>query len=492
MNLRYITVIFSVLFFFAAQHTFAADGAVSQEEFRKVIHELKNEIKTLKDKNIQLNGKINTLESKEQARQDTDIGDLKEDVEELSELMQTVERKSVLDRIQMNAELRTRCDWFTYRDDKTNHDESVDAIFSNRFRLNLFSKINANLQIHARLVMYHTWNDLSVPSYPRHQEFNRSRVPGETDIKAERVYADYFFKLGEKFPMALSFGRLPTTDGLPTDLRDDTPRKSTYPGLMWDTEVDGIGLSLGLEPLTGLKDSALRFIWARIVEDGDSKVYRRSSYDLNDIDVYFAQFETGFKSMADTIFVISSVYMPDWMTGDMRPLGLKPVDIQGEMGSYWKVCLYFQSKRFMGSDFDIFAGWSYNDYNGNGQDVWGIGPGNLIKINNKLIAGNGTGVHAGFRYNIPWKVLNNAKFGVEYNHGSKYHSGGNWSSEDPLQKLNNRGGGTWDFYYIQPIDKHFKVRVGYTYLQKRYDGLPPLKRVDEKITNGYILLDAKF
>ncbi len=491
MNLRYITVIFSVLFFCAAQHTFAADGTVSQDEFRKVIHELKNEIKTLKDKNIQLTGKINTLESKEQTRQDTDIGDLKEDVEELSELMQTVEKKSILDRVQMNAELRTRCDWFTYRDDKTNHDESVDAIFTNRFRLNLLSKINKNLQIHARLVMYHTWNDLSVPTYPRTMEFMQSRVPSDTDINVERVYADYFFNLGEKFPMALTFGRLPTTDGLPSDLREDTPRKSTYPGMIWDTESDGISLSLGLEKLTGLKESAFRLTWGRIVEDGARNVYRRSTYDINDIDMYFAQFETGFESMPETLFVISSLYSPDWIGGDLRPLGLKPVDIQGELGAFFRIVFFLESKRFLGSDFDLFAGFSYSEYDGNGKDVWGAGPGNIIKIEQRFTNGCGRGFYAGFRYNIPWQALRGAKFGFEYNTGSKYHGSGNYAAEDPLQKLNTMGYAL-DWYYIQPIDKNFKIRVGYTFVQKRYLGLPPDKRVDEELTNAYLLLDAKF
>ncbi|MFC1592199.1 DUF3373 family protein, partial [Thermodesulfobacteriota bacterium] len=423
---------------------------------------------------------------------DSDLLTLKEDVEELSEMMGVVEKRSLLDRVQMNAELRTRCDWFTFRDDKTNHDESVDALFSNRFRLNLKSKVSDRLVLHARLTAFYNWNDNSVASYPRITSFNRSRHPDDNDIEVDRVYADYFFNVG-KVPMSLTFGRLPTTDGLPTNLREDTARKSAYPAIAWDTEMDGLALNIGLESLISLKDSTLRFVYARLVEDGDDVLYRRSSYDMNDIDVYFAQFETGFARLPGAIFILNVMYAPEWIGGDARPMGLTPIDIQGELGSIFKFAAYFQAERFLGSNWDLFAGYSYIDFDGNGKDVWGA-LGGLIKVETRLNDGNGYGFHVGCRYNIPWKVLNRAKFGVEYNYNSKWHLVPNYGAEDPLRKLMNHGY-AWDFYYIQPIDKNFKVRLGYTYMQKRYTGDSPNavpERTDQQITNAYILLDAKF
>ena len=84
---------------------------------------------------------------------------LKEDVEELTELMSVVEKKTMLDRIQIGADLRTRIDWFDYKNDVTNHEEEVHALGSTRFRLILKSDITKNLKFSGRLAMYKNWND---------------------------------------------------------------------------------------------------------------------------------------------------------------------------------------------------------------------------------------------------------------------------------------------------------------------------------------------
>ncbi len=74
--------------------------------------------------------------------------------------------------------------------------------------------------------------------------------------------------------MALTVGRLPHSDGMPTDLRNDTERKSTFPSFMWDLESDGVVLSLELNKLTGQRQSGLRFVYGRVVMDNDQSLYR--------------------------------------------------------------------------------------------------------------------------------------------------------------------------------------------------------------------------
>ncbi len=88
--------------------------------------------------------------------------------------------------------------------------------------------------------------------------------------------------------------------------------------------------------------------------------------------------------------------------------------------------------------------------------------------------------------------MNNPKFGIEYNYGSKYWTDTNQGSEDPLNKLNTRGY-AWDFYYIQPINKILSARLGYTWLRQEHPDLGDEDvRYMNRITNTYLLLDAKF
>ena len=105
-------------------------------------------------------------------------------------------------------------------------------------------------------------------------------------------------------------------------------------------------------------------------------------------------------------------------------------------------------------------------------------------------------MYIGFRYTIPYEPLNMPKFGYEYNQGSKYFYTANLGSEDPLNKLNVNGR-CHDFYYIQPINKYLMIRTGVTFLKRDYPTVNARLQSSssgykETITNGYMLIDARF
>ena len=107
----------------------------------------------------------------------------------------------------------------------------------------------------------------------------------------------------------------------------------------------------------------------------------------------------------------------------------------------------------------------------------------------------GTAFQLGVRANLPFKGLNEPKFGVEYNKGSKYWVGMSMAAEDPLHKLDTRGD-AWDIYYIQPFSRYFSARVGYTMIHYDYSGSgsyygTPLE-ADQDVTNAYFLIEARF
>ncbi len=485
----------------------AADG-ISRAEFMKVLQELKtvqDKVENLSRENRDLRREISDLKTSDAVVQDATINDLKEDVEELSELMTTVERKSMMDRIQFGAELRTRADWFDYnerasssiwgRRNRRGKGEEVRALVSNRFRLNLKAQISDNLQFHGRLTMHKNWMDNDMPDF---MDYRASRRPSDNDLNVERAYIDYFFSLHEKLPMALSFGRLPMADGLPTDLRENTPRKATFPSLAYDTEGDGVGLSIVLDKVTGLKNSALRFIYMRTVDDNDMYPYRTTELNLEETNYYITQFETMLpgKYLQDILFITNFIILPDVPSMDLTGQGLTPIDLPESMGDMWYLTFFMQAKNFLGSNFDWFFGFSYYDLDTHGGPVkYGLGPIPInITFNNKDNRSNkkATAYHVGLRYNIPVSILNNPKFGIEYNHGSKYWLANTGASEDPLNKLATRGY-AWDFYYIQPINRNLTMRFGYTFVRNRYKmGMAGPDHVRQKIQNTYLLLDAKF
>ena len=396
--------------------------------------------------------------------------------------------------------MRTRFDWFHFDDNDTEQTDSVDQLPSNRFRLNLKADVSENMIFRGRLVVFKNWGDNDIPSYPTLSSMNASRTRTDTTVKVERAYVDYFFG---GTPLALSFGRLPFTDGLPTDLREDTPRKSTYPSLAYDVEADGIALSYGLEGITTLPSSSAKLIYTRTVNDNDDQIYMDNALGIEGMDVYLLQFETGFPgAMEGTLFILNYIYVPEMRSPDLTSLGLTPTSLPESIGSFHKYTFFLESKRFMGSLFDWFLGYSIIKTKADDLAIYDTGapaPFNEYPVGILNDDGTsdrtGTAFQLGVRANLPFKGLNEPKFGVEYNKGSKYWVGMSMAAEDPLHKLDTRGD-AWDIYYIQPFSRYFSARVGYTMIHYDYSGSgsyygTPLE-ADQDVTNAYFLIEARF
>ncbi len=494
------------------QPAFAQSGGVSREEFLKVVgemqkqnRELAQEIRELKKEKAgresELTQRIRQLEQKQPAGNDASVAQMKQQVDEMATIVESVEKKALTDRVNFAAELRTRFDWFDYKDDRNGKKDEIHGAPSNRFRLNLQSQVTDNLKLTGRLTMYKRWQDNNAMN-PINA--NEARVPGDEDLRVERMYADYYFKLTEKFPMVLTFGRLPQTDALPSNLREDTPRKGTYPGLSYDLEADGMVLATSLSQVTGLPDSTLRLIYSRTVDQEDDylKTYRQPQYHMDDSDTYTIQFETGLTGfMRNSIFIANYIYVDNFQGADLSGetysgTPFKVVDWAESTGDVHKFTFFLMAERFLDSPFDWFAGYSYMMTNGTGVARYRVGPIDIPPlglVSDRKRDTNSYAFHVGMRYALPWKALNGSKFGMEYNYGAKYWMGFNNASEDPLHKLNVNGH-AWDFYYLQPISKNFNLRVGYTFLHNNYFNqyISKVQDIDEKITNTYLLLDAKF
>jgi len=348
------SIIILILFTFTGL-SFASGDTVSREEFMKVINELKTQREQDSNTIKKLSEEIETLKNtKGTIADNSDIEILKEDVEELSELMETVERKTLLDRVKVTGDLRTRMDWFDYKNDATNHEEEVHALGSTRFRLLLKSDIAENLKFTGRLAMHKNWNDSDYNLGS--SSFSRSRARTDEDLKVERAYVDYFFSLHEKLPMALTFGRLPNTDGLPTNLHEDTPRRSTFPGLAYDNEGDGVALSVNLDKLTGLPGSALRVLYLRTnvdnIDDVDTtndEIYYNNEYHFKDAQSFIVQLETGFPGkLSGTTFMLNFLMLNPFANINPQPwidAGLTAGDYPNQLGDICKLTAYIQSER---------------------------------------------------------------------------------------------------------------------------------------------------
>jgi len=528
------------LFILIVIHTISI-AQICASDVQKMTHE---DYEIIKEKVIELKQRIKRLEKRKHhlidkqkiARQ---IDDLNDDIEEYSEILHKVERKSLLDLINLNAELRTQFDWFSFKghdyepyttikigDEKHEH---VRMLPTNRLRLGLRANLSENFKFTSRLGMTRHWSDDDIPVYPELNFMNTSRKPSNLDVKVERAYIDYFFTLAHHLPIALTFGRLPTTDGLPTDLRENTPRKSTYPGLAYDCESDGIALSFLMDHYLPLRQSAFRFVWVRRVDDNTQYfmdqtlsdkygVYRVDEESMDTLSIYIAQMETYLPDpFHQTLFMLNYLWIPDAPASDLRyDPNLQPfydsdipmvyADVPDTEGEFSKLTCLLESKDFLQSGLDwfieisflkskaegalhfmfdpsalglpgepILARDAYNEYHNispshaNDLEALRKAPPSIGLLNCDGESDRSAhAIHIGFRYKLPLDQFNYPKLGMEYNYGSQYWFGMNAGSADKLNKLDIRGS-VWDLYYIQPINRYFMTRLRYTQVHFDYD-----------------------
>jgi len=524
----------------------------------------------IKEKVIELKQRVERLEQRthnpiDKQKIASQIDELNEEIEEYADILEKVEKKSLLDLINIKAELRTQFDWFNFK----GHDyepyttikvgaekkERVRMLPTNRLRFVLRANLSDNFKFSSRLGMTRHWQDDDIPVYPELNFLNTSTKPTNLDIKVERAYIDYFFTPVDNLPMALTFGRMPSTDGLPKDLRDNTQRKSTYPGLAYDCESDGIALSILLDNYIPLPQPAFRFLWIRRLDDNaqyflDQKlsdkygVYRDDEHAMDTLNIYISQIETYLPDpLHETIFIVNYIWIPDVPPSDLRyNSGLKNFfdpnitmlypDIPDTEGELFKLTCFLESKNFLQSGIDWFGAVSFIQSKAKGALRFMFDPAAAGLPGEPILARlaydkykdfpqaeelkplrnapppigllncdgesdqSGHALHLGFRYNLPIEKFNFPKIGVEYNYGSHYWFGMNAGSADKLNKLDIRGS-VWDFYYIQPINKHFMTRLSYTHVNFNYDdgmsfyhGKP--MEIDHQVSQFSFVLDARF
>jgi len=420
---------------------------------------------------------------------------LEKDVEEIYDTLDQVETKTLKDRINFGAELRTRMDNFYLRDHfdpvlGRKRDQSNDNHWTNRFRLNMDAEITKGLLFHGRLAVYKNWADSDrVMTFA---DPNTAHVPDTTTLKLDRAYVDWIVP-GTPVPIAITFGRHPSSEGPPTEFKENRLRQSTYPALLFDGEADGIVATVGLEKYTGLKNSGLRLAYGKgFQDDDDMDIYLDSRGGLDDLNLMAVFFETELPSLPDSLLVLSWVRGTDFVDSPINTsVNLGDMDIFGA---------HVQVPNVADSGLDIFFSWGLNKSNANGKFInVPVAPGMTVPMGLLSADGDsdrtGWAILAGLRYTLPFDFLNKAKIGFEYNHGSKYWFSFTQGANELYNRLATRGD-VYDIYYIQPLNRYLFLRTGYTYVDYDYSGsgwhLGQPQRIDDELSDFYVLIDCRF
>ncbi|MCB2182021.1 MAG: DUF3373 domain-containing protein [Desulfobulbaceae bacterium] len=447
-----------------------------------------------------------------------DLDRITGDIDNIYDTLDTVETKTLKDRINLGAELRTRVDNYKLSDlgaadmmivknpatgglatFMPDDDDSDDNNWTNRFRLNMDAKISPTLSFHGRMTVYKNWGDSDITTWANYNDINRAHRPGTSGVKLDRAYVDWVPNF--VLPIAVTIGRHPSTEGPPIEYRENRKRQSTYPSLLFDAENDGIVVTLGLDRYTGLTNSGWRFAYGKGYhsdrDDSSSFSFFDDSNDAGDTNMYATFLESQIPGVANSLIVFSYAHISDLASsflGDDGPVDLGDMDLYG---------IHLQASNIMSSPFDVFVSWAGNDTDASGKAVdysvpLGF-PAGSLPLYGLLSDGtkdrSGSSIYAGVRYNIPCSFLNDPKIGFEYNHGSKYWMSMTMASTEMFNKLATRGD-AYEVYYIQPVSRNLFFRAGYTKIEYDYTGSGDHRgqpvETDAELDNYYLLMDVRF
>jgi hypothetical protein len=368
-----------------------------------------------------------------------------------------------------------------------------------RFRLNGIARFD-DFTFHTRISTYYLWGDRDRMDYFPY--LTAGRTPdGGTELFLERAYVDWKFR---NSPVTLTIGRLPVGGGPPSDFKEDSVRKSVYPILYFDSALDGIILSVGLDKATGVRHSGIRIGYGKPYQsDVDPAFYLQRS-DVKDTRGLFLLYESPLPEWVgdETLFVagvsylwnitnlldVNSVYSVNATTGELIPLN----EARYNIGNMEAIGIHLQAKRFLYSNFDTFLSAGVTRTLPKPVYVETPEGTRMVSLLGSAEKKTGWAVYTGFRYNFD--RMN--KFGFEFNHGSEYWLTFSQAPEDLMKKLTVNGN-VYETYFIHRFSDRIMSRVGFIYLD--YDhlmGIPTWatapEEVDLNIKTLYGLLDFRF
>ncbi len=351
-----------------------------------------------------------------------------------------------------------------------------DSLLTNQLGLNLHVNVMEGVTLTTRFLMYKAWGMQNGGGTQAGYFADRQNavfdgtvghVPGSSALYVDEAYATVKDLFGSS--AWFSAGRRPSTNGVPTNIREDrdVTGASGTPGLLVDYAFDGATLGAAPE-ISQLPGFAAKVCYGRAYESGYSNETNNTSpQDTDLLGVSVLAYETP-DARVDLQYqrgfhIMDNLPGPNVTTnlGDIEEFGASAVRTLRDLGP---------------GDLTGFAsaGLSEAMPNGNRYDAGsGATPGlmcNGADCQNR----NGSAYYVGLRYDFH-KTL--TKIGAEFNHGSK-----NWITFVPAgddmwtSKLGTRGQ-VYELYAIQdlgrsPITRDGRVlmRLGWQYYDFTYTG----------------------
>ncbi len=446
------------------------------------------------------------------------VQELEERLRDAEDLLDAVETRSLLQRIQWSGDYRTLLTHGRYSGPSPDGardamgrpigvDLQNDEQWLHRLRLNMEANPYKDLRFTGRLTMFKRFGTNTATLFA--QDSSESRIPRNSAVRLERAWIDWF--VHDK--VALSMGRVSYSNGSPGELRENLMESDATWGMqMVDGEYETVNVTFA--PSENLLMRTFYASWAFPQEEDINSLYLPLTNGTKNLRIIGGNID--FKAPSLGAFSQLGFYaVPKFRPFTVPISNPNPPPNPGNAPPPFDGSLVFPSSKphYLGSYANLSALVLFKDLGGSGLDLFAsaaIGflkpePGAAIRYNigPPDMDGNATEfpllglasaekcwtadpmvglvpksdcettkTYFGFfgaRYTLPLDSVRSPKVGFEYNFASRHWISFNQPRADLTNKLANRGS-SYEGYVIVPFHEKLFVRLHALVIQSDYGG----------------------
>ncbi|MFA6628476.1 MAG: DUF3373 family protein [Sulfuricurvum sp.] len=447
-----------------------ADDTLMQrfEKMEKEMAALKAELNAIKAENSKLATQLSTPKSGDSSAPVASASKINETLEDLQDQISSINKKTNGNALKWDVDFRTSVDNLNYKmaDGST---QKNDAVFSNRLWLNMSYAATKNLSFVGQLAYNKIFGQRSLtdPATAGMEGFDW--ISGESAYDDTlRVRSAYFFYTddelaGLNIPWTFSIGRRPSTEGHLINFRDDVKASSPLAHTV-NVEFDGASAKFGTEELTGLNGSYFKLCAGRGMSDAEprfsSAPYSSQATDTNNIDMFgiilvpYDDKQYSFGMQYTYAYNLIDTATPSLSSGFETVGGLHTATafaMVNGIGDGWSEFL---------DDSMVFVSGAMSKTN-----PYSDGQGMLGSMDSK------TGYSYWIGTQFPSLISDEGRWGVEYNHGTKYWRPITYGEDTMIGSKLAARGDAYEIYFTEPlVDDILTFQLRYTYIDYKYSG----------------------
>jgi uncharacterized protein YoxC len=447
-----------------------ADDALMQrfDKMEKEMAALKAELNTLKaEKEVAAQKSAVIAAPVENKSAVASNDELAKEITDLRDSISDINKKTNGNTLKWDVDFRSSVDNLNYK--MANGDKyENDALLSNRLWLGMSYAATKNLSFVGQLAYNKTFGQRTMsPNAPAGME-GFDWISGEAAYDDTlRVRSAYFFYTddelaGMEIPWTVSIGRRPSTEGHLINLRDNVSASSPLAHTV-NVEFDGASAKFGTEELIGLDGSYIKFCAGRGMSNAEPRFaaapYSSQAVDTNNID------------MGGIIIVPYDD--KQYSTGFQYTYANNLIDLANPGVDYsMKTVGGLHTATAFGMVNGIGDGWSeFLD------DTTLFVSGAMSKTDpyeGKTMLGSPDS-ETGYSYWIgtqfPSLISDEGRWGVEFNHGSKYWRPITYGEDTLIGSKIAARGDAYEAYFTEPlVDDILTFQLRYTYINYDYSG----------------------